>query len=221
MQKCRFIFYLVMLVVFTNKIDAQKKGKEKLEIDYVNSHIGTAWDRGGGVIPMVGPPYAMTNFSAQTRENRISEMPYVYEDSAIIGFIGTHQPMLWMGDYGEVSIMPQSNSLQVLPSKRGLKYSHRDESASPYHYAVKMQTPSKKYIEAEMASSSRAAILSFRFPENETPYLVVQATNLDDVPDPAPWRPNLNSRQSRLNNVEAFIRVDRERNEITGYNPDH
>jgi predicted alpha-1,2-mannosidase len=212
---------LCLIIVFSTNMFSQKTGIKKEEVDFVNSYIGTAWDRGGGLIPMVGPPYAMTNFSAQTRENSISQMPYVYEDSTIMSFIATHQPMLWMGDYGEVSIMPQSNILNVLPSERMLPFSHDDETVSPYYYNVRLETPSKKHIKAEMAASSRCAIMSFKYPEDETPYIVVQATNLNDIPDPAPWRPNLNSRESRLNNVEAYIRVDRENNEITGYNPDH
>lgn len=214
-------FIIVTFSLAPAFIVAQKGNKEKLEIEYVNSYIGTAWNHGGGMIPMVGTPYAMTNFTAQTRENSISQMPYVYEDTTIIGFIATRQPMLWMGDYGEVSVMPQTGNFEVLPSKRGLKYSHENESVSPYHYKVEMETPDKKTIKAEMASASRCGLLDFTFPADETPYIIVQATNLNDIPDPAPWRPDLNSRQTRYDNVEAYIRIDKEKNEVTGYNPDH
>ena len=66
-------------------------------------------------MPAVGPPFAMTNFSAQTGENSLNRMPYFYEDKKIMGFIATHQPTLWMGDYGYVSIMPQIGELKTLP----------------------------------------------------------------------------------------------------------
>ncbi|MEQ9581087.1 MAG: hypothetical protein RIM68_02850, partial [Arenibacter sp.] len=64
-----------------------------MEIDYVNPLIGTPsagfmeGRDGGGTMPCVGTPFAMTNFVAQTRENKISEMPYVFEDNTIQGFM--------------------------------------------------------------------------------------------------------------------------------------
>lgn len=30
--------------------------------------------------PFIGAPFAMTNFLAQTRQNNINKIPYVYED---------------------------------------------------------------------------------------------------------------------------------------------
>ncbi len=34
----------------------------------------------------------MTNWTAQTRQNRLSVVSYKYEDTKIQGFMGTHQP---------------------------------------------------------------------------------------------------------------------------------
>ena len=66
-------------------------------VDWVNTFIGTG---GGGVdyggtMPFVTTPFGMTNWTAQTRQNRISVSSYAYEDSYIQGFIGTHQPAIW------------------------------------------------------------------------------------------------------------------------------
>jgi putative alpha-1,2-mannosidase len=55
--------------------------------DYVNPLIGSALKGEGGTAPFVGPPFAMTNFLAQTRENKMGKMAYVYEDSHIMGFM--------------------------------------------------------------------------------------------------------------------------------------
>jgi len=38
-----------------------------------------------------------------------------YDDTAITGFIGTHQPAIWMGDYGYVTLMPQVGELRTTP----------------------------------------------------------------------------------------------------------
>jgi hypothetical protein len=45
----------------------------------------------------------MTNWMAQTRQNKISITSYKYDDSFITGFIGAHQPAIWMGDYGYIT----------------------------------------------------------------------------------------------------------------------
>ena len=66
------------------------------QVEWVNTFIGTGGSgRGpeyGGTMPLVTTPFGMTNWTAQTRQNRISVSSYAYEDGAISGFIGTHQP---------------------------------------------------------------------------------------------------------------------------------
>ena len=69
-------------------------------LGYVNPLIGTQKSKigYGGTMPFVSPPFAMTNWTAQTRQNKISITSYEYDDKTITGFIGTHQPAIWMGD---------------------------------------------------------------------------------------------------------------------------
>src|SRR5207253_1777778 len=79
---------------------------------WVNPYIGTGSGGGGGsdyggTMPFVTTPFGMTNWTAQTRENRISVSSYAFEDDTIAGFIGTHQPAIWMGDYGYVTLAPE------------------------------------------------------------------------------------------------------------------
>ena len=54
----------------------------------------------GGTMLFVTTPFGTTNWTAQTRQNSISVSSYTFEDTTISGFIGTHQPAIWMGDYG-------------------------------------------------------------------------------------------------------------------------
>ncbi len=113
------IFVTAFLFILTN-IFAQKQVAKKLEVDYVNPLIGTAATGfakgldGGGTMPSVGPPFAMTNFVAQTGEHLMSRMNYFYEDDSIIGFLASHQPTVWMGDYGYVSVRPHRQSSTFL-----------------------------------------------------------------------------------------------------------
>ena len=94
----------------------------------VNPLIGTRKSRigYGGTMPFVSPPFAMTNWTPQTRQNKISITSYEYDDTAITGFIGTHQPAIWMGDYGYITLMPQVGELRTTPEARQLAFSHSD-----------------------------------------------------------------------------------------------
>src|SRR6187549_198639 len=129
MKKISLLFLIVSIL--TNCF--AQKPSNKQEVDYVNPLIGTAATGfakgldGGGTMPSVGPPFAMTNFVAQTGESLMSRMNYFYEDNSIIGFLASHQPTVWMGDYGYVSVMPQTGDLKVLPNERTLKFSHANE----------------------------------------------------------------------------------------------
>ena len=48
--------------------------------------------------------------------------------------MGTHQPVIWMGDYGFLTIMPQSDKLKINPLDRAVSFSHDDEISTPYYY---------------------------------------------------------------------------------------
>lgn len=60
-------------------------------LQYVNPKIGTfgySPNGNGGMIPSVAPPFGMTRWTAQTRENFISQCPYHDADTYIHGFQG-------------------------------------------------------------------------------------------------------------------------------------
>ena len=71
-------------------------------VDRVNLYIGSGDGAVayGGTMPFVTTPFGMTNWTPQTRQNKVGGVSYKYQDTAITGFIGTHQPAIWMGDYG-------------------------------------------------------------------------------------------------------------------------
>src|ERR1700728_3680605 len=128
---------------------------ETTPVDWVNTFIGTG---GGGVdyggtMPFVTTPFGMTNWTAQTRQNRISVSSYAYEDTYIQGFIGTHQPAIWMGDYGYVTLMPEIDRVKTSPEERKLVFSHADEVARPDYYSVSMQAGGSRRIRTEMTAT--------------------------------------------------------------------
>ena len=107
---------------------------------YVNTLIGTQRSAigYGGTMPFVTTPFGMTSWTPQTRQNKISVTSYNYDDTTISGFIGTHQPAIWMGDYGYVTVIPQVGELRTTPESRKLPYSHDSEKARPDYYGVSL-----------------------------------------------------------------------------------
>ncbi len=150
-------------------------------------------------MPLVTTPFGMTNWTAQTRQNRISVTSYAYEDSTISGFIGTHQPAIWMGDYGYVTIVPEIGDIKTTPEARAMKFTHTDETATPYYYSVVMDAGRGHKIKAEITATDHCGYLRFRFPSGIAASVMAEAT-----------RPG----------VAGFAQVDSARREIVGFNPD-
>ncbi len=175
--------------------------KASSPVDWVNTFIGTG---GGGVdyggtMPFVTTPFGTTNWTAQTRQNRISVSSYAYEDSYIQGFIGTHQPAIWMGDYGYVTLMPEIGAINYAPEARRLAFTHKDEVSTPYYYCVKMGSDAAHRINAEMTATDHAGYLRFTYPRNSSAGVLIEAT-----------RPG----------IEGFVKIDAGKHEVSGYNPD-
>ena len=167
---------------------------------YVNPLIGSQESRigYGGTMPFVSPPFAMTNWTPQTRQNKISITSYKYDDAAITGFIGTHQPAIWMGDYGYITLMPQVGELRTTPETRQLTFSHSDESAKPDYYAVSLRAADGTRIHAELTATERCAYFRFRFPSAGVARVLIEMSR---------------------RGVPGFAAVDAKAREITGYNP--
>jgi predicted alpha-1,2-mannosidase len=170
-------------------------------ISYVNPLIGTQSSAigYGGTMPFVSPPFGMTNWTPQTRQNKISITSYNYDDATISGFIGTHQPAIWMGDYGYVTIMPQTGALRTTAEERRLPYRHSEESARADYYDVSLDAGGGGAIRVEMTATDRCAMFRFRFPKSGVARVLVEASR---------------------RGVAGYAAVDMKSHEITGYNPD-
>ena len=94
------------------------------------------------MIPSVSPPFGMTRWTPQTRENFISQCPYNEADQYIHGFQGTHQPAIWMGESGHVVLSPGVGDVKPLFTQRAHKFSKSNEISTPYIYQVTMDAES-------------------------------------------------------------------------------
>lgn len=95
MVKSGFLCFLFLVKVMS--VGAQSV------LEHVNMFIGSTGKHSteyGGTIPAVSEPFGMTQWCAATRVNGISRTCYHYDDNRLIGFMATHQPAVWMGDYG-------------------------------------------------------------------------------------------------------------------------
>ena len=170
-------------------------------VDWVNTYIGTGGGGSdyGGTMPFVTTPFGMTNWTAQTRENRISVSSYAFEDNTISGFIGTHQPAIWMGDYGYVTLTPEVDDIKTVAETRRLPFLHSDEITTPNYYSVLMDAGSSRQIRTEITATDHCGFLRFTFPAHSKASVVVEATRTG---------------------VMGFVRIDPAAREIVGYNPD-
>ena len=173
---------------------------EKDVVSYVNPLVGTHKSSigYGGTMPFVTPPFGMTNWTPQTRQNKISVVSYNYDDSTISGFIGTHQPAIWMGDYSYVTVIPQVGELRTAPESRKLGFSHFAETAHPDYYRVSLDAGAKKQIQVEVTATERCGLFRFTFPKDAVARVIIEAS-----------RPG----------IAGSASVDLGSGEITGFNP--
>jgi predicted alpha-1,2-mannosidase len=171
------------------------------DVAWVNTLVGTQKSSigYGGTMPFVTPPFGMTDWTAQTRQNKVSVTSYNYDDARISGFIGTHQPAIWMGDYGYVTLMPQVGDLRTSPDARAMAFDHAHETARPDYYAVTLGAGSTQSIQAELTATTRCALFRLHFPASGAARVLVEAS-----------RPG----------IAGYASVNVRTHEITGYNPD-
>jgi predicted alpha-1,2-mannosidase len=136
-----------------------------------------------------------------TQENSISVLPYRYDEKTIVGFMGTHQPTVWMGDYCFLTLMPEIGLPKIRTSDRGLNIKSGSEEAKPYYYSVQLNDSNKQNIRVEMTASSRCSIFKFTYPESNNSHLFIE--------------------MSRLSGFYGWIQISPDQREIIGYNPDH
>lgn len=170
-------------------------------VDWVNTYIGTSGPGSdyGGTTPFVTTPFGMTNWTAQTRQNAISVSSYKYDDRTLSGFTGTHQPAIWMGDYGYVTLIPELDTLKTTVQERKLPFSHENEMTTPYYYSVIADAGQSRQIRTEITATDHCGFLRFTFPSNAKANIVVEATR---------------------SGTPGFVHIDPEAHEIVGYNPD-
>lgn len=106
--------------------------REEDGLKYVDPLIGTEGEgtEYGGLMPYIGVPFGSAQWTPMTRLNDVSCLSYNAADTLLLGFIGSRQPAIWMGDWGQVSFMPQIGEVDVNYSSRGRRIEY--EKYTPY-----------------------------------------------------------------------------------------
>ncbi len=165
-------------------------------VDLVHPLVGTAND--GQTFPIAGVPFAMSDWTPETRPDETKCIaPYYYNDARISGFRGSHfLSGSCAQDYGSFTVMPLRDATKLTPAERASAFSHSTEHATPYRYSVDLADSG---IHAEMTGTLHSGILEFRYPTDANSATIVLQSNL------------------RLG--ENRVDIDAAHGEITGSNP--
>ena len=143
-------------------------------VDHVSVLVGTMSKHSlstGNTYPAIARPWGMNFWTPQTGTMG-DGWTYCYTADKIRGFKQTHQPSPWINDYGQFALMPVTGDPVFNQDDRASWFSHKAEDARPYYYGVYL-ADHDVYI--ELTPTERAAAFRITYPENENPYLVVDA----------------------------------------------
>ena len=172
MMKRKIIFVLACLaVVSCSHIPA---ASELDPVDHVSVLVGTMSKHSlstGNTYPAIARPWGMNFWTPQTGTMG-DGWTYCYTADKIRGFKQTHQPSPWINDYGQFAIMPVTGEAVFDQDERASWFSHKAEDARPYYYGVYLADHD---VYVELTPTDRAAAFRITYPEDETPYLVVDA----------------------------------------------
>ena len=181
-------------------------------IQYVDPLIGTApattessrkhseagSELKGQTFPNVGRPFGMTQWTPETRTTEDKCIsPYYFNDKYITGFRATHcMSGSCTQDYGSATFMPfVTDLIDTLKNRPTSLFNHQNETSSPAYYSVLLENFG---VKTELAGSVRSGMMRFNYAANKESYLYI--------------RVNSDEKQGK-------IWVDKQNNEILGYNP--
>jgi predicted alpha-1,2-mannosidase len=198
--------FLIWFLLLPGTISAQSL------VQYVDPLIGTApattesarkhseagSELRGQTFPGVGRPFGMTQWTPETRPTEDKCIsPYYYNDKFITGFRGTH----WMSgsctqDYGSATLMPfTTDRIDTIKNRPLSRFNHKNEISTASYYNVLLGDSG---VNTEITGSVRSGMMRFSYPYGKRNYMYL--------------RVNSDEKQGK-------IWVDKQRNEILGYNP--
>ncbi len=143
---------------------------------YVDPFIGTGFH--GHVFLGANVPFG----AVQLGPSNISQgwdwcSGYHISDSTIVGFQHTHLSGTGIGDLGDISLMPTTGviktmkgSIKNMESGYVSKFSHKEETARPGYYAVKL----KRYdVGVRLTTTKRVGFHEYTFPKTNDAHVII------------------------------------------------
>ena len=143
-------------------------------VDYVSTLVGTQSTfqlSTGNTYPATAMPWGMNFWTPQTGKMG-DGWTYGYQANKIRGLKQTHQPSPWINDYAQFAIMATTGKPIFDEEGRASWFSHKAETAKPYHYKVYLADYD---ITAELAPTERACLMRFTFPKTDSANVIVDA----------------------------------------------
>lgn len=143
---------------------------------YVNPLVGT--DAHGHTYPGAIVPFGMMQVSPDTRLSGWDGCSaYHYSDDTIYGFSHTHLSGTGCEDYGDILLMPFSDSASIVNTRYCSTFSHSREKAEPGYYSVILD---KNQILAELTATQRTGIHRYSYPyRDNTKGVIIDLTHRD------------------------------------------
>ena len=146
-------------------------------LSYVNTKMGTRSVMrysNGNTLPLTQRPFGMLSLCPQTNgESRWFYSPdFPYTEGVRL----THQPSPWIGDYGTVLMMPQTDILGNTPSMASSSILERNSDLAPHYLRLNLTRPSCVF---ELAPTERACAMRLTFGCKTIPYLSFLASQGD------------------------------------------
>lgn len=157
---------------------------------YVNPLVGTGAH--GHTFPGAIVPFGAVQLSPDTRLTGWDGCSaYHYDDDVVYGFSHTHLSGTGCSDYGDILIMPFCGLGTPNNSQYCSHFSHKDETARPGYYSVKLY---KSDILAELTATAHVGCHRYTFPKDGRPHGIIVDLSHRDI--------TLDSYIERVNNQE-------------------
>lgn len=160
---------LVALIVFA------LSGCNHSITSYVNPMVGTGGH--GHTYPGAIVPFGMIQPSPDTRLNGWDGCSgYHYSDDTLYGFSHTHLSGTGCEDYGDVLLMPFSDSVSIDRNQYRSSFSHRREQAKAGYYSVILDN---SRVLVELTATERTALHRYTYPYSGTKGFLIDLTHRD------------------------------------------
>jgi predicted alpha-1,2-mannosidase len=133
---------------------------------FVDPFIGTGGH--GHTYPGATVPFGMVQLSPDNgTEGWDWCSGYHISSDSIAGFSHTHLSGTGIGDWCDISVMPNNGIIPANANRYKVKFSHQNEKASPGYYSVVLDNG----IKAELTTTERCGLHQYTFPNNNTPVI--------------------------------------------------